>query len=134
MEPDSSNKHVVELRKCTNLDFLNQCTLSDPVLIMEMISLYLKQTPPLIAIMRESLLKKDWTSLEGAAHKLIPSFSIVGIHVDYENAAKKIEEYARLSIPLEKEMMELIQKIEDVCEQAYKELVKQLNAYKGIRR
>ena len=63
--------------------------------MMEMIALYLEQTPPLISKMKQSLLGKDWDSLYSAVHKIIPSFSIMGIHKDFEEMAKKIQEYAQ---------------------------------------
>ena len=60
---------------------------------MEMIELYLEQTPALISNIKKSLTEKDWDSLHAAAHKMIPSFSIMGIGKDYEMIAKQIQEY-----------------------------------------
>ena len=62
-------------------------------LMMEMIALYLEQTPPLISILKKSLQDKDWESLHAAAHKMVPSFSIMGIHKDFEIKAKKVQGY-----------------------------------------
>ena len=73
--------------KCTNMDFLKRHTKSNQALMTEMISLYLEQTPPLIKIMKQCLSTKDWNLLSATAHKLIPSFSIVGISADFENMA-----------------------------------------------
>ena len=50
--------------------------------MMEMISLYLEQTPPLIIAMKQSLKDKDWNLLHASVHKMIPSFSIMGISSD----------------------------------------------------
>ena len=61
---------------------------------MEMIALYLEQTPSLISKMKQSLSDKDWDSLYTAVHKMIPSFSIMGINKDFEEMAKKIQEYS----------------------------------------
>ncbi len=74
--------------KCTDLSFLMHRTKSNPKLMMEMISLYLEQTPPLIIAMKQSLVDKDWDKLKSAVHKMIPSFSIMGISEDFENMAK----------------------------------------------
>ena len=60
----------------------------------EMITLYLDQTPDLIGIMKQSLKDKDWDSMHSAAHKMIPSFSIMGIPQEFENLAKMIQEYS----------------------------------------
>ncbi len=78
--------------KCIDLTYLNLRTKSNPALMMKMISLYLEQTPPLIKAMKQALLDKDWNLLGGAVHKMIPSFSIMGINKDFENMAKKVQE------------------------------------------
>lgn len=81
-----------ELRvKCIDLNYLNKRTKSNPVLMMEMIALYLEQTIPLVNIMKQSLNDKDWDTLYSAAHKMIPSFAIVGINHDFENITKRIQ-------------------------------------------
>jgi PAS domain S-box-containing protein len=80
--------------KCTDLEYLNHRTKSNPKLMMEMISLYLEQTPPLISTMKQSLQDKDWHALYVSVHKLIPSFSIMGISTEFENMAKKVQEFA----------------------------------------
>jgi len=81
--------------KCTNLEYLNRRTKSNPKLMIEMISLYLEQTPSLLTAMKQGLLNQDWNLLQAAVHKMIPSFSIMGISADFENKAKKVQEYAR---------------------------------------
>jgi len=98
-----------------------QRTKSNPVLMMEMISLYLEQTPPLISAMKLSLQEKDWHSLHAAVHKMIPSFSIMGISTDFENMAKKVQDYA--SAQQQKDgIHEMVLQIGNVCTQACKEL------------
>ncbi|MCD6019648.1 MAG: sensor hybrid histidine kinase [Bacteroidetes bacterium] len=107
--------------RCVNLEYLNRRTKSNPVLMMEMISLYLEQTPPLISSMVKSHKAKDWTVLHKAVHKMIPSFSIVGLNPDFENMAKKIQDYARAKTQ-EHEISDLVSQLEKVCMQACKEL------------
>ena len=118
--------------KCSNLTYIIRLTKSDPTLMMEMISLYLKQTPTLISAMKQSLQDKDWRSLYSAMHKMIPSFSVVGISTDFENMAKKIQEYARTRQQVE-EIPDLALKIEKVCAQACIELEEELNTIKNIK-
>jgi CheY-like chemotaxis protein len=77
----------------TNLEYLKERTKSNPKLVSEMIALYLEQTTSLTATINDSLQKKDWPALKSAAHKLIPSFAIVGLSKDHENLATKIQEY-----------------------------------------
>lgn len=116
--------------KCTNLAYLIQRTKSNPALMMEMISLYLEQTPPLIIAMKQSLLNKDWKSLQAAVHKMIPSFLIVGISADFETMAKKVQEYAGNQLQSEG-IPDMVLQLEKVCAQACIELKEELNAIKN---
>ena len=118
-----------EKYRSINLEYINKCTKSNPDLMSEMISLYLEQTPPLIKQMKEALAEKDWEALGSAVHKMIPSFSIVGIHVDYENMARKILEYVAIQKE-ENEISEMVSKLENICEQAYIELNNELKVIK----
>jgi len=88
-KPLKDNPTQSERLKITDLTYLNQRTKSNQKLMMEMIGLYLKQTPPLISRMKQGMYNKDWNSVYEAAHKLIPSFSIMGISKDFENVARK---------------------------------------------
>lgn len=115
--------------KCTDLNYLIQRTKSNPTLMSEMISLYLEQTPPLIRIIKQSLQDKDWETLHGAIHKIIPSFSIVGIHADFEHKAKKIQEFAATQQEKE-EIPALVFQIETICNQACEELTEKLTELK----
>lgn len=115
--------------KCTNLNYLNVRTKSNRILMMEMISLYLEQTPPLINTMKQSLFDKDWKSLQATAHKMIPSFSIMGISADYENMAIKIQEYASTQQQAD-DITEMVIKLEEICMQACNELEEEFNAFK----
>ena len=107
--------------KCIDLVYLTQRTKSNTELMMEMISLYLEQTPPLVSAMKKGLKNKDWELLYSSVHKLIPSFSIVGIDADIENMAKKVQEFASAQKQSEG-ITELVNKIGGVCTQACIEL------------
>ena len=115
--------------KCIDLEYLMHRTKSNPDLMMEMISLYLEQTPPLIMAIKDSFNKKDWQTLYASVHKIIPSFSIVGIHSDFETMAKKIQEFAN-SQELADDMQDLVLQLETVCTQACKELEEELKKIK----
>jgi PAS domain S-box-containing protein len=116
--------------KCIDLVYLNQRTKSNPKLMMEMISLYLAQTPPLINTIKQSLEEKNWDLLGAAAHKMIPSFSIMGISTNFENIAKNIQEFA---IAQEKSdgIEELVLQLEEICLQACQELQEEFNIIKN---
>ncbi len=112
--------------KCIDLTYLSNRTKANSELMKEMIKLYLNQTPELIDIMKRSLAKKDWDSIQGAAHKMIPSFSIMGIHQEFENLAKMVQEYSSTQKHLH-ELPELILKLEKISDQACRELTEEYN-------
>lgn len=116
---------IVKKIKCIDLKYLSHRTKSNPKLMSEMISLYLEQTPPLIISMKQSLQNKDWTLLYASVHKMIPSFSIMGISADFELMAKKIQEYASTQQQTES-IADMVMKIEKVCVQACQELEEEL--------
>lgn len=115
----------IKKMKCIDLKYLSNRTKSNPKLMSEMISLYLEQTPPLITSMKQSLQNKDWTLLHAAVHKMIPSFSIMGISADFEQMAKKIQEYASTQQQTDS-ISEMVLKLENVCVQACQELEEEL--------
>ena len=119
-----------ENAKCIDMAYLNHRTKSNPQLMMEMISLYLEQTPPLIEVMKQSLRDKDWKALHAAAHKMIPSFIIMGISTDFENMAKRVQEYASTQ-QQEDGIPDLILQLENICKRACKELEIELNTIKN---
>jgi HPt (histidine-containing phosphotransfer) domain-containing protein len=98
----------------------------------EMISLYLEQTPPLVQTMKQSMENKDWKSLQMAVHKMIPSFSIMGINNDFEMMAKKVQEYAASQLQTDA-MSELVLQLEKVCIQACQELEEELSTIKKMK-
>jgi PAS domain S-box-containing protein len=125
--------HSFEKYKFINLEYLNSRTKSNPKLMLEMISLYLNQTPNLILEMKKSLDKKDWNSLQATAHKMIPSFSIVGMSNDFENMAKQVQEYANSQQQTEN-IEELVRELEQACNQACEELESELVKIKQNQR
>lgn len=111
-----------------DLHFLLHKTKFNPHLMVEMISLYLEQTPPLIESMKISLTNKDWDLLQASAHKMIPSFLIMGIHSDYKIITEQIQQQAKNHhfelLP------DLILTLETKCNQACQELEKELIWFK----
>jgi PAS domain S-box-containing protein len=123
-------KDPSEKIRCIDLDYLVRRTKSNPVLMMEMISLYLEQTPPLISAMKHGLQNKDWTSLYSAVHKMIPSFSIMGISADFENMAIKVQEYASTQKQADG-IPDMVLQLESICVQACEELKEEFNTIKN---
>jgi HPt (histidine-containing phosphotransfer) domain-containing protein len=112
------------------LDYLNTRTKSNPKLMMEMISIYLQQTPPLIDAMKQSVLDKNWDLLAAAAHKIIPSFSIMGMSPNLEIMTKQIQEAAHAGVFTD-ETAKMVAEIETICRQACKELELEFNIIKN---
>ena len=99
----------------------------------EMISLYLKQTPSLVLLMKQSLQEKNWDALHAAVHKIIPSFAIMGISGDFESMAKKIHEYA--STQQQADLIhDMVLQLENVCTQACHELEEELMRIKNTHK
>ncbi|MGZ4097914.1 MAG: ATP-binding protein, partial [Bacteroidia bacterium] len=113
--------------RCIDLDKLTHRTRANPVLMKEMIALYLDQTPSLVAAMKKGYQTKDWQLLYKAVHTMIPSFSIMGINIDFENDAKKIQEYAS-SQHQAHDIPKMVKQLENVCMQACEELQSELNS------
>ncbi|HEY5508466.1 MAG TPA: PAS domain S-box protein [Paludibacter sp.] len=109
------------IKRCIDLEYLNRRTKSNPDLMMEMITLYLEQTPPLISAMKKSLDEKDWQSLHSAVHKMIPSFAIMGISSDFEKMARKVLDYATTQDQAEG-ISEMVIQLGNICTQACMEL------------
>jgi CheY-like chemotaxis protein len=121
LKKDPIQSIIPALTKCTDLEYLEKRTKSNPLLMLEMIALYLEQTPTLISAMKLSWQNKDWESLHAAMHKLIPSFSIMGISPDFENMAKQVKEFA-LSQQQIDGIQSFVLQLEAVCVQACVEL------------
>ena len=129
LDKDADNGEVVKLR-CTDLNYLIHRTKSNPLLMMEMISLYLEQTPPLVSAMKKSLQDKDWQGLYAVVHKMIPSFAIMGINADFEIIAKKVKEFASTQSQSD-DIPNMVLQLENVCVQACIELKEEFNAIKN---
>ena len=130
-----NGKEQPVISRCIDLTYMNRLTKSDRALMAEIMTIYLQQTPPLIKAMKQSALDNDWRALYSTVHKMIPSFSVVGIHTDFESMAKKIQEYARLNNENgqagHREQNEripgLVLQLESVCTQACQELQEEFN-------
>jgi CheY-like chemotaxis protein len=112
--------------KFIDLTYLSNRTKANSELMKEMIMLYLDQTPYLINIMKRSLVIKDWDSIHGAAHKMIPSFSIMGIPREFENMARMVQEYSGTQKQLG-ELPGLILQLEKFSIEACRELTVEYN-------
>jgi PAS domain S-box-containing protein len=123
--------NVVKTKKYTDLAYLESRTKSNPKLMMEMIDAYLQQTPSIVAAMTESLRNKDWELLRASAHKMVPSFSIMGISTEFEEMAKKIQSYTADTENQKEEIADLVMQLSNACNQACAELEIEFNNIKN---
>ena len=107
--------------KVTDLKYLTIRTKSDPLLMSEMISLFLGQTTSLLKEMKESVRNQDWQMLSSIVHKIIPSLSIVGIDTDYIAIAIALQDNARKRIH-EDEIVKSVQILDELLVDACSEL------------
>jgi PAS domain S-box-containing protein len=105
----------------TNMDYLHQITKSNAKLMAEMIEAYLEQTPPLTLALRKGFVNKDWALVASSAHKIIPSFAIMGINKDIEATAHAVQEAANSGNP-GTEIQKMILQIVHTCNAACTEL------------
>jgi len=120
-----------QTERCVDLDYLSVRTKSNPALMLKMIAIYLEQTPPLVVSMKKSFLDKDWDSLYATVHKMIPSFSIMGISADFENMARKVQDFASAQKKTG-EISDLVIQLENICVQACSELQEEFNRIRNI--
>jgi len=120
--------------KVIDLTFLKIRTKGNANLMAQMIAAYLEQTPPLLKAMKQSYAEKDWSLLKAVAHKMIPSFSIMGIEKEYENRTRKIQEGASLQQD-SAELSLLVSDVINICEKACEKLraeLEELNTNSGV--
>ena len=79
---------------------------------------------------RQSLEEENWQLLSAAAHKMIPSFAIMGMSPNFENIAKKIQEFA-IAQDKSTGIDNLVMQLEAICIQACQELQEEFNILKN---
>lgn len=128
---DNNDRQNRKREKYIDLKYLSHRTKADPDLMSEMISLYIGQTTSLMKDMVEAAKAGSWKTLQSIAHKLIPSFSIVGINTRYEEVARRLQEYARTGEKQE-EIQDSVQILYRVLSQACEELEIELDKIKKV--
>ena len=80
--------------------------------------------------MKQALIDNDWIGLQSAAHKIVPSFSIMGMSVDFENMARKVQEFA-INQQHSNETHDLVMELDAICSKACAELQDEFNIIKS---
>ena len=127
MDKESNDK----MQKHINLDYLKELTAGKQEGMVLMIKAYLEETPTLIKRMKNGIEAKDWDATGGAAHSIIPSFSMLGMDKEYEKTARMIQDYTTKKENLEK-VKDLFLKIEEGCSYAISDLEKELITLEDI--
>jgi HPt (histidine-containing phosphotransfer) domain-containing protein len=94
--------------------------------MVDLINIYLEQTPGLVKTMRAAVAQEDWPLLKAAAHKIKPSFRIVGEVGSGEQLAAEIEQQASESAPASLRLDPILTRLERLCDQIYNELQEEL--------
>lgn len=128
---ESVPKEATEIKRENNLknvdmSHLNKLTKSNENFLSQMILAYLEQTPFLINTIKSSFENKEWDTLCAAVHKLIPSFSLIGMKPSYETMAKKIHDFGHQQ-QLGQEIQRIILDLEKACDETCKELETELS-------
>ena len=99
-----------------NLEYLKEITDGDAGLLLEMLNVFIKSTPPQIATLANAMNTKNWDELKASAHKLKSSLSAIGLN-NCLIILKTIEDSALQRKGLE-ELPALVNTIMHKCEEA----------------
>lgn len=113
-----------------NFNFLQKITNSNPKLSNELIAVFLKQTPPLVKIMEDCLINKDYEKLKAAVHRMVPSLDIIDSSADMESIAKRIQEEAH-TLEFSEELQNLVKQLVNACKEICVKLESELNLKKN---
>jgi signal transduction histidine kinase/DNA-binding response OmpR family regulator len=116
-----------------NFEYLQRITKNE-TRMAEMIGLYLQEIPQLVQTMKVAIEKKDWLTLKGATHSIIPTFATIGMNSEFESMTKVIQAMAvtlisvgeRASDETMSTLNSLFSKIETACGLAAQELEQKL--------
>ncbi len=82
-----------------DLSYLNEVSSGNSEFIIEMIDIFMQQTPVYVQQLTEAIEKKDWTAIAQVAHKIKPTLAFMGIDsardimAQIENDARNQENY-----------------------------------------
>ena len=116
-------------QRITDLSYLEDMGMGDDSLLIEMIQLFLDNTPESLRLMKEHEANNDWEKLSAEAHKLKPNLSYMGL-----NGAREIildiEESVKDEAGLDA-ISGQIRELETICRKAYTELSERLDELQG---
>ena len=81
--------------KICNLDYLKTISLDSNELTINIINIFLKNTPVSILAIKNAISTSDWENIQKFAHKIKPSLTIIGLNLEITGAFFKINELAK---------------------------------------
>ena len=114
-------------QKCTDLTYLKELSEGSNEFIVEMLEMFLIQTPEMLEHMAKYLHEKKWQELRGLAHKMKSTIGFVGIH-SIKGTVKTVEQYAAEQIHLDL-LPDLVTKVIQVCSTAITELKEEIKTF-----
>lgn len=111
-----------------NLSYLEEITDGDPDVMIEMIQLFLDQTPPQLDSIKQSIESGDIKQARVDAHRIKPTFQYVGL-MELKEVMQEIEDGLSSDEPVD--AAELLSMLEQV-DGGFKEVIPQLENRKKI--
>ncbi|MEO5911958.1 MAG: Hpt domain-containing protein [Pelobium sp.] len=76
-----------------DLSYLREVASDNTEFMVEMIDIFIAQTPGYVELLTNAIENKDWTKMAEMAHKIKPTFSFIGV----ESAQEKMAEIEKRS-------------------------------------
>lgn len=118
---------------CVDFHYLQRVFKTDALLV-KMIGLCLQQIPKQVQVMKTAIAHQDWDILQLAAHNLLPTFTTLGMNLDYKRITTSIHRIAVNQLAASEgaspeamtELLSLFLAVEAVCTVATQELADKL--------
>jgi len=111
-----------------DLVYLKQVSGNNTEFIMQMIEMFLKNTPVALEEMNEKFKQQNWEELRNIAHKIKSTYTYVGLS-DVQKLLAEIEQYSTSKTNLEK-LPHLMEEVESKSKEAFKALEEELDHMK----
>jgi len=115
---------VKHKNKHTDLTYLRGLAKGSDAFIIQILSIFIEQTPEAIERMEKAMKNKEWKLLSQIVHKIKPSVMFTGLR-EIKNDVPLLEEYAANESNLD-EIPALVEKIKIICTEAVIELKEEL--------
>ncbi len=127
---ESKNSYISKtpVTRHTDLTYLNGIAKGSTGFIVQMLTIFVEQTPHYLEHIDDAFKKQDWKSLRLVVHKMKPSIMFAGLS-EIANDVPLLEDYAAEESHLD-QIPALIQKIKYACNEAVVELKDELEKLK----